>query len=171
MKTLLLAICLSLGIGQAQYVGNVALDNAELKQCVREKTRGMTDVDDIVSACSSLTRQCLTFSANSQLKDLRQLSLSRPTPTHCVGYAKVFTALCNYAFELNHVDAKCYHVRGPLKIIGIDVTWLLSSTFRALGMTRWEKFSQDHDYGLVKYQGRQWKVEPMSPVSIKLLGL
>jgi len=154
MNSLLFAVCLLLNIGPVQYVGNVSLDNAEIQQYVREKTQDMDDIDDIVSACSSITKKCLKFSTESKLKSLKQLSLKHKTPTHCVGYAKVFTACCNYAFAINHINAKCYHVRGPMKVAGIDLTKIMSSTCKALGMTRWANFTKDHDYALIKYKGK-----------------
>ena len=159
--TMLLLLCSICCTAQTRNVGNVSLNNLELKKCIQKETFGMTDVNDIISCCSAITKKCLTFSTQSQLNDLKQLSLKKKIPTHCVGYAKVFTACCNYAFEINHVDAQCYHVRGPLKFAGIDFTKLMSSFFSTLGMTRWANFSKNHDYSLIKYKGKEWKVEPM----------
>jgi len=159
--TILLLLCSICCTAQTRNVGNVALNNPELKKCIQEETKGVTDVKEITSVCSSITRRCLTFSTQSKLKDLQQLSFEKKTPTHCVGYAKVFTACCNYAFAINHIDAKCYHVRGPLKLAGIDFTKFMSSCFSMLGMTHWANFFKNHDYGMIKYKGKEWKVEPM----------
>jgi len=160
---MLFLLCSTYCAAQTLIVGNVTLNNEELKKCIQHETKGKTDVKEIASICCSITRRCLTFSTQSKLKDLRQLSFDKKTPTHCVGYAKVVTACCNYAFEINHIDARCDHIRGPLKIMGLDLTKIMSTFFKTLGMTRWVNFTKDHDCGLITYKGKKWRIDPSLP--------
>jgi len=141
-------------------VPSVKLNNPELQQHIKEKTEGKSE-EEIVRICKSLTLRCLRFSVNSKLNSMEQLSLEHEVPTHCVGYARTFVSFCNYAFKTNHKNAVAYHYRGPLRIMNIDITKVMSRFFMITGQTRWYNFSKDHDYAIIKYHDKEKRIEPL----------
>lgn len=48
------------------------------------------------------------------------------TGTHCVGYATVLNAICNYALSVNHKKTKCFYVVGTVKVYGLDLCKVVS---------------------------------------------
>jgi len=139
----------------------VELHNAEIEAEIKNKTAGLSE-DEIVDYCEKLTKSLLTFSDDSQLTSLNQLSLNTKIPTHCVGYTRTFVALCNYGFQQNGIDAKCLHAVGPVKFCGIDITKIASATFRKMGNDRMANFCKDHDFAIVHHSdGTQEKVDPL----------
>jgi len=131
----------------------------KLQDYIQKSTKGMTE-EEIVEWSNKTTSKLLTFSVNSKLKSLNELSLDKPIPTHCVGYARVYVYVCNYAFQVNNIKAQASQHRGPLYVFGIDVTKILSSFFSKLGMTRWKNFCKDHDYVIVKYNEKSARIDP-----------
>lgn len=130
-----------------------------LQNYIKSSTKGM-NTEQIIEWSNKTTSKLLTFSVNSKLKSLDQLSLDKPTPTHCVGYVKTYVYVCNYAFKINNIKAHATQHRGPLFIFGINITKILSSFFLKLGMIRQYNFCKDHDYVLVEYDNKSIKIDP-----------
>lgn len=130
-----------------------------LQDYIQSSTKGM-NTEEIIEWSNKTTSKLLTFSVNSKLKSLDELSIDKPIPTHCVGYARTYVYVCNYAFKVNGIKANATQHRGPLYVFGIDVTKLLSSFFSHLGMTRWYNFCKDHDYVLVEYDNKSIRIDP-----------
>lgn len=136
------------------------LNNRLVEAYVKYYTSEMS-AKDIIEWSNKTVSHLLYFQTNSKLKSLSQLSLTEQIPTHCVGYCRTYTAICNYAFRVNGIKAKAYHMRGPVKMLGVDCTKLVSSSFYKLGMKRAGNFTKDHDYVVVKYDGKSKKVDPL----------
>lgn len=115
----------------------------ELKEQIKKDTKNMT-VKDIIKYSKRQTKRLLWFSPISELGET--IDINRVTGTHCVGYATVLNAICNYALMVNHKKAKCYHVVGTVKVYGIDLCKVVSSMFRSVGFTIGYNFTKDHDF-------------------------
>lgn len=115
----------------------------ELKEQIRKDTKNMS-VEEIVKYSKKQTRHLLWFSPISKLGNT--IEENKVTGTHCVGYATVLNAICNYALSINHKKAKCYHVVGTVKVYGVDLYKVISTTFRWMGFTIGYNFTKDHDF-------------------------
>ena len=56
----------------------------------------------------------------------------------------MMTAACNYAFEINGMDARAYHVRGIVKLHGVNLCEIFG---------KFSPFFKDHDFVIVEYDG------------------
>ena len=56
--------------------------------------------------------------------------------------------LCNYAFQVNHIDATAYPVVGDVTFAGINLCSLVSSIFSF--NNRLKNFTKDHDFVEIK---------------------
>ncbi len=66
------------------------------------------DVEGCSLYCNYLVARTLSFS-------FKKKSDRKENEENCVGFAAMMTAACNYAFEINGMDARAYHVRGIVK--------------------------------------------------------
>jgi len=147
--------------GENTYQEVYVLNNPEIKDLVRQETADC-DEKEIVKRCKRLTKSLHRFSAMPSKKYSQdQLSTQSKLPTHCVGYARTFCSLCNYAFQVNHTKASCLHARGPVKIVGIDLTKIVSGLLRGIGCKNAAGFFQDHDFDIVTYSdGSKERIDP-----------
>ncbi len=63
---------------------------------------------------------------------------------HCVGYARVFATICNYAFSVNGKKGNVKPVVGQVYINGINL-----NDYSKLLPTKWKNFTKDHDFAEV----------------------
>lgn len=77
---------------------------------------------------------------------------------HCVGYAQVYSTICNYAFKVNNIKGSAKPVVGIVKWNGINLNY-----FSRFLPSRWENFTKDHDFVEIKYEGDNHKyyVDPL----------
>jgi len=138
-----------------------ALNNPEIQDLVRQETANC-DEKEIVKRCKRLTKSLHRFSATPPKQYSQdQLSATSKMPAHCVGYARTFCSLCNYAFEVNHIKASCEHARGPIKIGGIDITKNVSYLLTKIGCKGKAGFFKDHDFNIVTYSdGSKERIDP-----------
>lgn len=97
----------------------------------------------VVEYCTKLTAKSLTFSDHCD-----EVTFVKPSAAHCVGYARTLATLCNYAFKVNHIDAKATPVVGYVKVGGVNVCHLLSTL--PYSSVRWSNFTKDHDFVRIK---------------------
>lgn len=123
------------------------LTDKRLKEKIRTETKGM-DGKEIISYCSRLTADCLSFSfANAEGNINKMYPKGK---AHCVGYAAFFATTCQYAFSVNGIDGKCRHKRGLIHICGLNV----HAPFADIGSLK------DHDYVRVSLGGKALTVDP-----------
>lgn len=134
--------------------------NASVFDKVKTDTKGMT-VDEVIEYCEDLTSDLLVFSTESKLKTVESLSLEKQTPTHCVGYCKTFVSLCNYAFKVHNMNAKCVQERKQVYLFDFNFTKLLSGLFRKCGFTKAANFTKDHDIVTVRQKDKSMVLDPL----------
>lgn len=93
------------------------------------------DAKDIAYYCQRVVADELVFS-------FKRKADRKSNEQNCVGYAAMLTEACNYIFKINNVDAVCYHVRGSIKYLGMDLC-------RFGGL--FSSFFKDHDFCVVKF--------------------
>lgn len=94
------------------------------------------DAKDIAQYCERVVADELIFS-------FKKKSERKSNEQNCVGFAAMLTEACNYTFKVNNVDAVCYHVKGSVKYLGIDLCSILGLI---------SPFFKDHDFCVVKYK-------------------
>ncbi len=110
----------------------------EFKKEIKEETKGKSEYD-IVVYCNDKTQKLLTFSTKCETFDDRKI-----TKMHCVGYARVFATICNYAFSVNGKKGNVKPVVGQVYINGINL-----NDYSKLLPTKWKNFTKDHDFAEV----------------------
>lgn len=121
----------------------------EFKQEIKNNTSGLTAYDMILY-CNKKTRDLLTFSTKCEPFDDRKV-----TKMHCVGYARVYATICNYAFKINNINGKAAPVVGYVKWKDINL-----NNFSKLLPNDMRNFTKDHDFVEVKYDDRVIYVDP-----------
>ena len=102
------------------------------------------DVEGCSQYCNYLVAHKLSFSFKKKAE-------RKADEENCVGFAAMMTAACNYAFKINGMNAKAYHVRGIVKLHGINLCEKLG---------KYSSFFKDHDFVVVKYDGKSVIYDP-----------
>lgn len=102
------------------------------------------DVEGCSQYCNYLVARKLSFSFKKKAE-------RKSNEENCVGFAAMMTAACNYAFEINGMNAKAYHVRGIVKYHGVNLCEKLG---------KYSPFFKDHDFVVVKYDGKSVIYDP-----------
>ena len=110
----------------------------EFKYNIAKDTRGMKDME-IVRYCNKKTQELLTFSTKCEDFDDH-----RKTKMHCVGYAQVFSTICNYAFSATGIKGRAKPVVGHVYLNGINL-----NDYSSLLPQKWKNFTKDHDFAEV----------------------
>lgn len=111
----------------------------EFKHQIAEETKGMNEREIIIYS-KKKTQELLTFSTKCEKFDDR-----RKTKMHCVGYARVFSTICNYAFSANGKTATAKPVVGHVHLKGTNL-----NEYSCLLPEKWKNFTKDHDFAEVK---------------------
>ena len=123
--------------------------STRLKNEIKTNTSGLTPYD-IAIYCKEKTQDLLTFSPICESFDD-----SRITKMHCVGYARVYATICNYAFKVNGVKGTVKPVVGIVKQNGFNLNTLSNLLPGLL-----HDFTKDHDFAEVKYDNKILYVDP-----------
>lgn len=123
------------------------LTDKTLKEKIRKETQGM-DGEAIIEYCRTLTSDCLSFSLANAESNVNKMYPKNKS--HCVGYAAFFASTCQYAFRVNRISGHCYHARGWIHILGMNI----HAPVRDIGSLK------DHDYVKVKLGGKNTVVDP-----------
>lgn len=102
------------------------------------------DVEGCSQYCNYLVARKLSFSFKKKAE-------RKSNEENCVGFAAMMTAACNYAFEINGMNAKAYHVRGIVKYHGVNLCEKLG---------KYSPFFKDHDFVVVKHDGKSVIYDP-----------
>ena len=102
------------------------------------------DVEGCGQYCNYLVARRLSFS-------FKKKSERKANEENCVGFAAMMTECCNYAFKINGINAKAYHVRGIIKYHGINLCEILG---------KFSPFFKDHDFVVVEYDGKSVIYDP-----------
>lgn len=133
-----------------EYIGtrpHVALVNPQIKDEVRTATEGMNE-QQIIQFCNHYVSDTLSFAIKPDTRTANNIR----TTAHCVGYASVYTSICNYAFQINRHSAKCKHAYGYVTLLGIQLNTYLEWLFGP--------FLKDHDYVIIKSTAGSYVVDP-----------
>ena len=112
------------------------------KEIIKSKTKNMSK-DEIIDYSVKLTAKTLKFSDKCS-----PVTFNKETNAHCVLYAKVLASVCNYAFQVNHINATAHPVVGDVTLSGINLCSLVSSVFSF--NNRLKNFTKDHDFVEIK---------------------
>ena len=112
------------------------------KEIIKSKTKNMSK-DEIIDYSVKLTAKTLKFSDKCS-----PVTFNKETNAHCVLYAKVLASVCNYAFQVNHINATAHPVVGDVTLSGINLCSLVSSVFSF--NTKLKNFTKDHDFVEIK---------------------
>lgn len=110
----------------------------EFRQKIQNETKGMDEMD-IVQYCYNKTQELLTFSTKCENFDDK-----KKTKMHCVGYARVFSTICNYALSTNGFKGFAKPVIGHVYLNGMNL-----NDFSKLLPKKWKNFTKDHDFAEV----------------------
>ncbi len=121
----------------------------EFKQEIKDNTRDLSAYD-IILYCNKKTQDLLTFSTKCEPFDDRKV-----TKMHCVGYARVYATICNYAFGINNIKGKASPVVGYVKWNGVNL-----NDFSKLLPKDMRNFTKDHDFVEVAYEDKIIYVDP-----------
>lgn len=123
----------------------------KLKQEIKADTENLPPYKIIVY-CKEKTQELLKFSTKCEPFDDRKV-----TKMHCVGYAQVFSTICNYAFKVNNIKGSAKPVVGIVKWNGINL-----NSFSKFLPTKWKNFTKDHDFAEVEYESDfKFYVDPL----------
>ncbi|MDE6561482.1 MAG: transglutaminase-like domain-containing protein [Muribaculaceae bacterium] len=129
---------------------NPVILSKEFKQKIAADTKGRNDME-IVSYCNQKTQELLTFSTRCE-----EFNDKRKTKMHCVGYARVFSTICNYAFSVNGIKGRAKPVVGYVYYNGMNL-----NEYSSLLPEKWKNFTKDHDFAEVKLSdGKTIFVDP-----------
>ena len=126
----------------------VALSST-LKQEREANTINLTAYD-IIKYSNKKTNELLRFSTKCEPFDDRKV-----TKMHCVGFARVYSTICNYAFKVNHINGRAIPVVGIVKWNGINL-----NSFSKYLPQKWNNFTKDHDFVEVNYDNYTFYVDP-----------
>ena len=122
----------------------------EFKQEILKETKGLNE-REIVLYCNKKTQEKLTFSTECEKFDDR-----KKTKMHCVGYAQVFSTICNYAFSVNKIKGSVKPVVGHVYMNGMNL-----NDYSKLLPEKWKNFTKDHDFAEVRLSdGKKIYVDP-----------
>ena len=110
----------------------------EFKHRIVKDATGMNE-REIVSYCNKKTQELLTFSTKCE-----EFDDCRKTRMHCVGYAQVFSTICNYAFSASGLKGRVKPVVGHVYLNGINL-----NDYSSLLPKKWKNFTKDHDFAEV----------------------
>ena len=144
MGILLFVTLLSLVKTADRPVQNVAL-STELKQ---EISMWKGTEDEMVVKSLEKTEQILTFAQKNDIKNGK---------ANCVGYAQLYVAICNYAFQKNNYKCRAKAVVGYVKSGGINICKQLKSI---MPNTKWKNFVKDHDFVEIHLRGKTYYLDP-----------
>lgn len=102
------------------------------KQRIREETKGMTE-KQIMDYSLKTTSKMLSFSKKNNISKGK---------ANCIGYAKLCSDICNYAFYENQIKASAKPVVGYIKILGFNV----HPVVQKLTPESMKNFVKDHDF-------------------------
>lgn len=120
-----------------------------LKSEIKTETNNLTTYD-IVAYSKDKTRKLLRFGTTCEPFNDRKV-----TKMHCVGYAQVYSTICNYAFQINNIKGEARPVVGIVKWNGINLNY-----FSKFLPKKWENFTKDHDFVEVRYENYVIYVDP-----------
>lgn len=112
-----------------------------LKHEIKEETQYLPPFKVVIYA-KEKTNKLLKFSTKCEPFDDR-----RVTKMHCVGYAQVYSTICNYAFKVNKIKGYAKPVVGYVKWNGINL-----NKFSRFLPGKWKSFTKDHDFVEVEYE-------------------
>ncbi len=120
------------------------------KQKIASDTKGMS-FSQIVKYADKSTGKSLTFTLSPyRTKD----------EGSCVDYSARFTAIANYAFNANGLDAKAQHNVGTIKMFGVDLCkWVSSSSFVSQNSYYSGAFN-NHDFVTITQDDKVYHYDP-----------
>lgn len=114
----------------------------DIKQSV-ERLFDLTPIDISLTTTSTL----LKFSKRNDIKNGK---------ANCVGYAQLFTSICNYALEVGGYEGRVKPVVGKIRWYGIDFCKVL----KTIVPKKYESFVKDHDFVELDYGNEYVYIDP-----------
>ena len=99
---------------------------------IKTETEGMT-ATDIITYSTKLTAEMLEFSRRNDLKAGK---------ANCIGYANLCSAVCRYAFKINHIEGRITPVVGYVSKLRIN----LCSVLAYVVPSSYKGFVKNHDF-------------------------
>jgi hypothetical protein len=118
----------------------------EIKEDIKQSVERLLDLTPIDI---SLTKKSswLKFSEKNDIKNGK---------ANCVGYAQLFTSICNYALEVGRYEGRVKPVVGKIKWCGID----LCKVLKTIVPKKYESFVKDHDFVELDYGDEYVYIDP-----------
>ena len=104
--------------------------------------------DSIIEKSLELTCRMLQFSTKNNIKEGK---------ANCVGYAQLYTSICNYAFARNNKNAHATPVVGYIKLGDFNLCNIAKSLAPNI---KWKNFVKDHDFVEITINGKIQYVDP-----------
>jgi hypothetical protein len=129
----LLAFCSITLVKLSDRPGHGSLLNEEIKNAIRANVGNDTSEEAIIRFSLSLT---------AELLELSEKNAVRQGKANCVGYAQLYSDICNYGFRISHkANCRAHAVVGLAKVHGININTI------ATHLIPWRKnFFKDHDF-------------------------
>ncbi len=95
----------------------------------------------------SITGSMLEFSEKNDIMNGK---------ANCVGYAQLFTSICNYTLKAGGYEGRAKPVVGNIKWCGINICEVL----KAIVPKKYENFVKDHDFIELEYDDKYVYIDP-----------
>lgn len=129
---MIMLLCSSFTLVKSYYIESSYNIPEDIKNKIEIETKGMEEIE-IAKYCIKLTSQMLDFSEINNIDNKK---------ANCVGYSKVCTSLCNYAYNVNNMKIKVRHVRGKVLYYNLDVCNILKQVVP----NKYKNFVKNHDF-------------------------
>lgn len=118
----------------------------ELKEQIRNASSTYYELSAIELSLD-ITGSLLEFSEKNDIKNGK---------ANCVGYAQLFTSICNYMLKVDGRKERVKPVVGHIKWCGIN----LCEVLKAIVPKKYESFVKDHDFIELEYEDKYVYVDP-----------
>ena len=118
----------------------------ELKEQIRNASSTYYELSAIELSLD-ITGSLLEFSEKNDIKNGK---------ANCVGYAQLFTSICNNMLKVNGRKERVRPVVGNIKWCGIN----LCEVLKAIVPKKYESFVKDHDFIELEYEDKYVYVDP-----------
>lgn len=105
----------------------------EQKEKIKLETSSLTS-EEIIDYSTKFTCSLLSFTRKNNLT---------AREANCIGYAATYVAVCNYAFQVNHINGNAKHVYGYVMVGNSNLNSMVSGVAPSQAL---KNFTKDHDF-------------------------
>ncbi len=121
--------------------------NEDIRNAIRANVGSDTSEDAIIQFSLFLTAELLEFSEKNSVSEGK---------ANCIGYAQLYSDICNYGFRISHkAGCHAHAVVGLTKVYGININTIVTH------LIPWHKnFFKDHDFVEISTPTKHLFIDP-----------